>query len=188
MNKKKILIDVDEVICDSGFLKLMNEFLGTNYKLEDFTEYYIDDVIGDDNKKQEFYNYFVSKDAYADAIVFDNAHNTLKSLNDKYEIYIYSSCVNPFFVDKAGGEFKKKYDFLIRTFPFLNPYNFIFTGTKNMFKADVQIDDRLNNLKGDIGLKLLYTAYHNKNIGDEELKSNNVIRVNNWKEIEKILL
>ena len=188
MNKKKILIDVDEVICDSGFLKLMNEFLGTNYKLEDFTEYYIDDVIGDDNKKQAFYDYFITKDSYKFVELYDDAYDTLKKLNDVYEVYIYSACVNPFFTDKAGGEFKKKYDFLIRTFPFLNPFNFIFTNTKNMIKADVQIDDRLNNLNGDIGLKLLYTAYHNKNIVDEELKSNNVIRVNNWKEIEKILL
>lgn len=186
--KKKILIDVDQVICDSGYLKLMNEFLGTNYKLEDFTEYYIDDVIGDDNKKQAFYDYFVSKDAYENAEIFDNAYEVLKRLNDAYEVYIYSACVNPFFIERAGGEFKKKYDFLIKTFPFLNPFNFIFTGTKNIMKADVQIDDRLNNLKGEIGLKLLYSANHNKNISEEKLKEANVIRVNNWKEIEKILL
>lgn len=37
-------------------------------------------------------------------------------------------------------------------------------------------------------MKMLFTAYHNKDITDEELKDNEVIRVNGWKEIEKILL
>jgi len=183
--KKKILIDVDEVICDSGFLKLMNEFLGTNYKLEDFDEYYIDDVIGDEDKKQKFYEYFVENNAYKDAEIFPNAKEVLEKLNNEYEVFIYSSCVNPYFIKKAGKEFTKKYEFLINNFPFLNPFNFIFTGVKNMVKADIQIDDRLNNLMGDVELKLLYTAHHNKNISKEELDKYGVVRVNNWDEVEK---
>ena len=31
---KKIMIDMDDVICGGGFLKLVNDFLGTNYKEE----------------------------------------------------------------------------------------------------------------------------------------------------------
>ena len=45
-----------------------------------------------------------------------------------------------------------------------------------------------NYQEGDAEIKLLFTAYHNVNITDEELKAKNLIRVNNWKEIEKILL
>ena len=52
---------------------------------------------------------------------------------------------------------------------------------------DVRIDDRLNNLAG-ADVKLLFSAWHNKNYSDTELKENNVIRVNNWKDVEKILL
>ena len=37
-------------------------------------------------------------------------------------------------------------------------------------------------------MKLLFTAYHNKNIADDELKEKKLTRVNSWKEIEKILL
>lgn len=36
MEKKIILIDVDEVICDSGVLGLINKFLGTDYTFDDF--------------------------------------------------------------------------------------------------------------------------------------------------------
>ena len=44
MSRKKILLDVDEVICFSGFLDAVNEFLGTSYLIDDFTDYYIDEV------------------------------------------------------------------------------------------------------------------------------------------------
>lgn len=42
---KKIMIDMDDVICDGGFLSLVNQFLGTNYKKEDIKTYYIQDLI-----------------------------------------------------------------------------------------------------------------------------------------------
>ena len=86
-----------------------------------------------------------------------------------------------------------KYNFLIKNFSFLNPEHFIFTNTKNLFKADIQIDDRLSNFDNEIETKILFPSYHNKNISDNELKQNGVIRAgydwkNGWNEIEKILL
>ena len=39
MNKKSILLDVDEVICFSGFLEAVNEFLNTSYVIDDFKVY-----------------------------------------------------------------------------------------------------------------------------------------------------
>ena len=35
------MVDVDNVITDSDFLDLINEFLGTNYKLIDLEKYYL---------------------------------------------------------------------------------------------------------------------------------------------------
>ena len=35
---------------------------------------------------------------------------------------------------------------------------------------------------------MLFTAYHNKTITEEELKKEGAIRVNGWKDVEKILL
>lgn len=43
-------------------------------------------------------------------------------------------------------------------------------------------------MKGSIPLKLLFTSYHNKQISDEKLQSQNVVRVVGWKEVEKVLL
>ena len=182
------MVDVDEVICTSSLLDEMNKFLGTNYKLDDFHEYYIDDILGSDENKDKFYDSIKNVDLYENAIIMDDAKEVLEKLSKKYEICICSNCVMYRNEINSGIFYKHKYDFLIKNFPFLNPENFIFTGTKNLFKADVQIDDRLNNLQGDITTKLLFDSYHNRNISDEELSATGVKRIHNWKEIENILL
>ncbi len=91
--------------------------------------------------------------------------------------------------EESAPYFKYKYDFLRKVLPFLNPKNFIFTSAKTMLDADVLIDDRPSNLMGEgIKTKLLFTAFHNKAISKDELDRLNFIRVNNWQEVERILL
>ena len=36
--------------------------------------------------------------------------------------------------------------------------------------------------------KLLFTEFRNEKISDEELQKDNIIRVNNWSDIQKILI
>lgn len=186
--KKKLLVDLDYVICYPGFLKLVNDFCGTNYKESDFTEYIIDDVIGPQERINEFYEFYLTQDGYKDAVLIDGAKETLRKLSQEYDIYLCSACVMFGAERKSAKLFKDKFEYLMSEFDFLDPEKIIFTNSKNMFVADVQIDDRLPNLLGPVKIKLLFEAYHNKNISDDELKENNVIRVRSWKEIEGLLL
>ena len=71
--------------------------------------------------------------------------------------------------------------------PFINPHNFIFLGNKSVLNCDIKIDDRLDNLNG-AKTKILFTAFHNKKISEKNLKKQGIKRVNNWKEIEQLLL
>lgn len=65
--------------------------------------------------------------------------------------------------------------------------NFVFVGNKSILKSDVKIDDKIENLvNGEI--KILFTAYHNKNISEEELKKVGIIRANDWIDVKEILL
>lgn len=190
---KKILVDVDEVICDTGFLALINKFLGTSYTFDDFSDYYIDDVIGNESKRKEFYKWIQDYNMYDYANVLPGAYEVLKELNEYYDIYVYSACVNPFFVEKSGKQFMDKYNYLQNNFPFIDPNKYIFTNSKNLIKADIQIDDRVDNLMGDVTTKLLFTSYHNKNISDLELDSMNIKRMgtssdNAWESIRDLLL
>lgn len=189
MEKKKLILDVDEVICDSGFLTLINKFLGTDYKIDDFTEYYIDDyALKDEKTKQAFYEYYLQNESYSYATLISGAYEAIKLLNEKYDIYICSACVMYPLISKSGKFFMDKYNYLIETFPFLNPDKFIFTNSKQVISGDIQIDDRIFNFCNSIPLKILFDSYHNQNCTKEQLNEMGIIRVNNWDEIKKILL
>lgn len=194
MEKKKILLlDVDEVICFGGFLEAVNEFLGTNYVIDDFTDYYIDEVAIPKERMDEFNEFIRNRDMYQNPHILPHAIETIKELSEEYEIYILSSCVNPFDIEGSGNLFKTKYDFLRKLLPFINPKNFILTSAKHLFKADVQIDDVITNFSDDVTLKILFASYHNKEITDEELAKYGVVRAGldwrtSWDEVKKILL
>lgn len=193
MNKKKLLLDVDEVICFTGFLPLINEFMNTNYVIDDFEDYYIDEVAIPKERFDEFNEFCKNRNLYENAHILPGAIETIKALNEVYDIYICSSCINPFDVKGSGRLFLYKYNFLMKVLPFIKPEKYIFTSVKNMFIADIQIDDRLSNLNGNIETKILFPSYHNKYITDDELNTLGVIRAGidwkkGWEEVGNILL
>lgn len=184
MDKKTIVIDMDDVITSETLTEIINEYEGKNYKDEDFKDFYKQDIV---ENKEDFFKYFLTKNEYNYGKINDNVIEVIEKLNQKYEVFIGTSFIFKEIVDESGIFVKNKYDFLLKNFPFLNPMNFVFVGNKKILKSDIKIDDKIENLiNGDI--KLLYTAYHNKNISKEELEEKGIVRVNNWLEIEKLLL
>ena len=187
--KKSILLDVDEVVCFPGFLNAANDFLGTDYKIDDFSDYYLDSVAIPKERMGEFIKFINNRNLYDDAVLLPDAFEVIKKLNDVYDIYILSSCINPFDIEGSGRLFKDKYDFLVRELPFLDVKKFIFSATKNIIKADIQIDDRLHNLDNDIPVKILFSSYHNmEDVFDDKIVRAGTHWSNAWKDIEKMLL
>ena len=184
---KKIMIDMDDVICGGGFIALINEFLGTSYKEEEMKSYYIQDIIPAE-KAEEWKVFFESKNLYDYTYLLPDAYEVMEKLSKKYELYVLTAYIFKDDASKSAEHLKNKFKYLIETFPFINPDNYIFTSRKDAVSADIRIDDRVPNLKCDGEKKLLFSAYHNLEISDEELKKDGIIRVNNWKEIEKMLM
>ncbi|MGN0973455.1 MAG: hypothetical protein ACI4OT_01795 [Bacilli bacterium] len=184
---KKLLIDIDEVICENGFVEALNKFKNTNYKLDDFKNYLIEDFL-DSDEKEAFYDFFLERDSYENVNLIKDSIEVIKELNEVCDIYLYSACIMYGRENNCGRIFSDKYNFIIKYLPFIDPKKIIFTNTKNLFLGDIQIDDKLSNLEGPIKLKLLFTAYHNKEIDDKTLKEKNIIRVNNWQDVKKIVL
>lgn len=183
MKKKVLLLDIDEVFCFSGFLEAVNEYLNTNYVIDDFTSYYIDEAAIPKERMPDFNEFIKGRNLYANPFILPGAIESIKLLSEEYDIYVCSSCVNPFDIEGSGKIFADKYNMLLKYLPFIDPSHFIFTGAKHMFKADVQIDDRLSNLDNDITTKILFPSYHNKNITPEELESRGAIRAGyDWRE------
>lgn len=181
---KTIMVDMDDVLTDTLFGKILEDFLG--YK-PDFskTGYYTQNVLGD--KKDEFFDKFKDMDMYGDVPLIDDVYKVLKKLSTKYEIYIVTDYIWMEIIEYAGNNLRNKYNYLYKKLDFISPRNFIFACNKSLINCDIKIDDKMNNLE-NAKIKLLYTAYHNKGINDNELKDKGITRVNNWKEIENILM
>ena len=193
IQKPNLLLDVDEVICFEGFLDAVNDFLGTTYQIDDFTDYFIDEVTIPKEQFQEFQEFIRKRNLYETAKLLPGAQETIAALRAKYEIFFLSSCVNPFDLEGSGKLFQDKYNYLRSTLPDIHPGNYIFTSAKHLIHADVQIDDLLKNLNDNNTVQILFPSYHNRDVTEEELAKRNVIRAgtdwrHGWEEVGKILL
>lgn len=188
LQKKKLLIDFDDTICQSFMLRQVNKFLGTDYKVDDFKDYIIDAIVPK-KLRAKFFESFFDEDPYEDIPLVDGAKKALKKLNEVYDIYICSSSIFLNSPKDSALLFASKFNYLVKTLPFLDPKKFIFTSSKDVICADIIIDDYLHNLKyTNIPQRLLFDAYHNREFTDDELGSYNVTRVNSWEEICTLLL
>ncbi len=184
---KKLIVDMDDVLCEKGFIRMINEFLGTNYKQEDAKSYYINDLIPKD-RLDDWVKWYSTKNAYDYVDIVKGAQEVMEKLNKVYDVYIATAYVFRDAPSVSGKTLNDKYNYLCEKFPFLDPHKFIFISNKDLLDADIRIDDSPKKLMGKASLKLLFTAYHNKEMTQKELKENNFVRVNTWKEIEDILL
>lgn len=185
--KKKLLVDFDDTICNSVTLPKVNKFLGTNYTLDDFDDYFIDNLIPKD-RLNEYFEFYFKEDPYENLPLITGAREALEKLNEKYDVYICSSCILYKSPQSSAKLFASKFNYLVKNLPFLDPAKFIFTSSKDICCGDILIDDFFHNFRCNISTKLLFESYHNKKITDEELKERGVTRVKNWQDVcEKLL-
>ncbi len=177
---KTIMVDMDDVLTYGNFSEILEDYLGYKPDYDNIKTYYIQDILGD--KKVDFFSKFKDMNMYENATLLPDSYEILKELSKHYKIYICTDYIWREIIEFAGNNLKNKYNFLYKKLDFIEPKNFIFVGDKS-----IKIDDKLNNIEG-AKTKLLFTAWHNKDLTEEELAKQNIIRVNNWKDIQKILL
>ena len=182
---KTIMDDMDDVITYGNFTKILDDYLGYHYDYDTVKTYYIQDILGD--KKDDFFSKFKDMDMYENATLLPDCYDVLKELSKHYKIYICTDYIWREITQYAGNNLRNKYNFLYKKLDFIEPKNYIFTCDKSVVNCDIKIDDKVSNIEG-AKTKLLFTAWHNKDLRDEELKEKNIIRVNNWQEIGAILL
>ena len=86
--KKVLVIDIDDVLVDSYMFIMLNKFLGTNYKEEDFSDYYLEDAIKDPKKLDEYYNFIFTQDMYKNIPIKEGVQEVLPRLNEKYYLLL----------------------------------------------------------------------------------------------------
>lgn len=135
-----IMVDVDDVICNlqETVVRLFNERFGANYTLNDFTEYDVMNVLPTQDA-------MVMKDMYGEHGLYDKvkpipgAQEALEKLiNLGHQVYLVTAAV-----PKTYGE---KVAFIKRFFPYIDESHIVCMRHKWMFKADIMIEDNLQNL------------------------------------------
>lgn len=183
-----ILIDFDDCVCENHFIPVINKYLKTNYKEDDFHTVFMEkELFKDKDERNKFYDFYISVDSYQDVKLRQHAYDVIKRLLKRDDVYFITSACHYERTKEMGRQFVDKWNYIFDTLPYFPPQNIVFVAKKHIFKADVIIDDRVENLKGDYKYKLLFTCYHNKNITQKELEERGIIRVQDWLDVEKFI-
>ena len=137
---EKLIVDMDDVLCQKGYIRMINEFLNKEYNEEDANSYYINDLIPK-SKLEDWIEFYSKKNVYDYVDIAENSQEVMKKLNEKYDVYIATSYVFRDAPKVSGKTLNDKYNFLCKNFPFLDPHKFIFISNKELLEADIRIDD-----------------------------------------------
>jgi 5'(3')-deoxyribonucleotidase len=166
----RIAIDMDEVLADpiEKFIKLYNRDYGIplDLKLQAGKEVFEHMPV---EINQKWHDYINEKGFFRDLTPIAGAIESVKKLQEKYDIYIVSAAM------EFRNSLEDKLDWLNEHFPFIGWQNIMFCGDKIVNTA-IMIDDRAKNFIGFEGRKLLFTSPHNLLLTEHE-------RVNNWQEV-----
>ena len=174
---KRIAIDMDDVLAKTTHVIIdrINEIVQGEFT-------YAELMTSTNEYKQEFYNHYLTHNSFLwepgffeNIPVNEDAVEVVKKLHEQYEIFIVSAAT------EFPNSLKEKLTWMEKHFRFITWKHIVFCGHKYMIQADYLIDDHEKNLHTFTGTPLLYTAPHNLHITDFK-------RVNDWKEIEKLLL
>lgn len=169
-------VDIDNVLCTTteAVLSVYNEDASDNLKVEDIKSYYIENFVKPEFK-ENFNSYFLNKKVWKRIKYVDGCREYIAKLfNDGHDIY--------FCTKTEMKNAPKKESYLQRTFSYINiRKKLIVCSDKTMIRADILIDDCLDNFGGqDYSIVLDYPW--NRNTDDE-----NIIRASSWKEIYNII-
>ena len=84
---KTIMVDMDDVLTNGNFSKIIENYLGYKPDYDNIRNYYIQDILGD--KKDDFFSKFKDMNVYENANLLPDCYDTLKELSKHYKIYIF---------------------------------------------------------------------------------------------------
>lgn len=185
--KPTMMIDMDDVIVTGNFFDRICTFLNKSIDISDIKVYYLQTLLGD--REDEFWRWITHNhldNFYEDSPLMDGVYETL----DKYNDYILYTVVTSYLWPKSSivtaNNLKYKYEYIMKMLPMIDPARITFTNDKSIESYNIRLDDKLGNIQ-EGELRMLYSAWHNQDITDDELKSQKVIRVDNWQEVDKVL-
>jgi 5'(3')-deoxyribonucleotidase len=175
MPNKRLIVDMDDVLADATgqFINFYERQFGVRVPREFLN--HKEEGQGFPDNHEAIKSYVYQKDFFRTMSVNQNAHDVMRKLNEKYEVFIVSSAM------EFPNSLVEKLEWLNEHFPFLHWKQFVFCGRKSIVHGDYMIDDLPHNLETFNGEKLLFSAPHN-------LQFNHFKRVSDWNNVGELLL
>lgn len=135
-----LCVDVDDTLCNlqEVVIELFNNKFGSNYTLEDFTEYDVMNVLPTQDA-------IVMKDLYGTHGLYNKvkpipgAQEALEKLiNLGHQVYLVTAAIPETYGEKVA--------FIRRFFPYIDDGHIVAMKHKHMFKCDIMIEDNLQAL------------------------------------------
>ena len=170
-----LCVDVDDVICNlqEVVVDLFNKRFGSKYTINDFTDYDVMNILPAQDG-------VVMRNMYGESGIYNKVkpmpgsqEALQKLINMGHQVYLVTAAV-----PKTYGE---KVEFIKRYFPFIDENHIVCMRHKWMFKADVMIEDNLQNL--------LAKPYYHRVLFDRPWNQSNkdyiydIHRCHNWNDI-----
>ena len=173
IKNKRLIVDMDGLLADvyQQFINFEEKESGKRIQLSEVTG--INEIEAFPNGKI----HVRQEGFFRTAPVIPEAVETLKELQNKYEVFIVSAAM------EFPNSLREKYDWLEEHFPFISWKHIVLCGYKTIVKGDIMIDDHFKNLDYFEGRTLLFHQPHNANNQEHAHE-----RVKNWKEIASKLL
>lgn len=137
MRKFRVILDCDDVLfkCNEIAINMLNQERNTEYTLYDITSWGLTGTEIDDRLK-----YYEQESFFENLPVIEGAKEFVKALSKKAEIFI---CTNvPLKMASVRAEAIKE------NFPEIKPENILIGSRKDLLKADMMLDDCIDNLIG----------------------------------------
>ena len=174
-----LCVDVDDVVCNlqEVVIDLFNKRYGANYKLEDFTEFDIMNILPTQDA-------IVMRDMYGETGLYDKvkpmpgSQKALEKLvNFGHQVYLVTAAIPKTYDEKVA--------FIKRFFPCIDESHIICMKHKWLLNCDVMIEDNLQTLlEKPHYLRILMNRPWNQSSKDWVYGIN---RCNNWSEILEVV-
>lgn len=172
-------VDVDNTICNlqEVVTSLFNQRYGTNYSLDDFTEYNVENSL---SVKEAV----AMKEMYGEYGIYDNvrpidgAQDALQKLiNAGHSVYLVT--------DAIPKNYNEKIAWINHYFPFIDVAHVIAMKHKWLLRVDVMIDDCLDHiLARPYYDRIVFDHPWNRNVHDEVY---GIHRCSSWNEIMDVV-
>ena len=166
------MLDLDNTLnnLQETVTHIFNERYGTSYSLSDFTNYNISECISKEDAIK-MYTIYNEPGIYDYVKPLPNAQNCVQKLiRAGHEVYIVTQSSPSIFAEKA--------EWIKFHFPFIDESHIISMEHKWLFRCDVMVEDKLDNLLGGHHYgRICFDQSWNRNVRDEVY---DIYRVNGW--------